>query len=307
MRVIEHVARRWHGMHDHRIFISLHPPYLFGRQAAHQRFRHEYTRDDVPVVIERAEEMRAAADRLGVLILTHVFRDSIAWGAGYLGERFWKVLGRDVLLAHANGLSPSEVELVARSGAAVVCAPSTGENVWYGVCPVQALLRRGVRVAISTDGNAPRFSMDLWKDIYRALFLQFMDRGDMGAIPAGRALRMVTVEAAQCLGLDHLIGSLEPGKLADVVAVDLRAPHLTPRIAVPNLLAYYAEGHDVSTVIVGGRILMRDRQVLTVDAAAVVERGQAEAEAAFRRVGVEHYLRFDDAYWTGWTHPDEPA
>jgi hypothetical protein len=72
-------------------------------------------------------------------------------------------------------------------------------------------------------------------------------------------------------------------------------------------LAYYAEGHDVSTVIVGGRILMRDRQVLTVDAAAVVERGQAEAEAAFRRVGVEHYLRFDDAYWTGWTHPDEPA
>jgi cytosine/adenosine deaminase-related metal-dependent hydrolase len=305
MRVIEHVAHDWHNTHGHRIFVSLHPPYIFGRQASHRSFHYEYSKTDVPIVLERAEEMRGAADRMGILILTHVFRDSIAWGAQHLGAGFWKTLGRDVLLAHANGLAPAEVELVARSGAAVVCAPSTGENVWYGVCPVQALLQKAVRVAISTDGNAPRFSMDLWKDIYRALFLQFMDRGDMGAVPAGRALRMVTIEAAECLGLAHLIGSLEPGKLADVVAVDLRQPHLTPRIAIPNLLAYYAEGHDVSTVVVGGRVLMRDRSVKTVDVAAVVERGQAEAEAAFQRVGVEHYVRFDDTYWNGWTHPDE--
>jgi cytosine/adenosine deaminase-related metal-dependent hydrolase len=303
--VAEDVAHRWHRAHGGRIFVSLHPPYLFGRQAAHQRFQFGYAPEHVPVVLERAEEMRAAADRLGVIILTHVFKGSVEWGARQFGERFWSVLGRDVLLAHANGLSDAEVDLVARSGCAVVCAPSTGENVWYGVCPVQALLRLGVRVAISTDGNAPRFSMDLWKDIYRALFLQFMHHGDMGAIPAGRALRMVTIEAARCIGLDHLIGSLEPGKQADLIAVDLRQPHLTPRMAIPNLLAYYVEGHDVSTVIVGGRILMRDRRVLTVDPETVVARGQAEAEAAFRRVSVDAFMRFDDTYWTGWTHPQE--
>jgi cytosine/adenosine deaminase-related metal-dependent hydrolase len=303
LRVAEQVVRQWHKRHDERVFVSLHPPYLFGRLAAHPRMKHDYTAADGRVVLAHAEEMREAADRLGVVILTHAFRGCLDWASRHFGDRVYALLRPDVLLAHANGLTDSEVDLIARSGCAVVCAPSTGENVWYGVCPVQALLRRGVRVAISTDGNAPRFSMDLWKDIYRAMFHQFMAHGDMGALPAGRALRMVTIEAAGVIGLDHLIGSLEPGKQADVIAVDLRQPHLTPRVAVPNLLAYYVEGHDVSTVVVGGRVLMRDRVVLTVDPGAVVERAQLEAAAAFQRVGVDEFLRFDDAYWNGWAHP----
>jgi len=302
IEVTEDVIHRWHG-HDDRIFVSLHPPYLFGRQAAHARFRYDYTGAEAPLMLERAEEMRDLADRHGVIILTHVFRGSLLWGLQHFGQRFWHILKPDVLLAHANGLSTDEVDLVAQSGCAVACAPSTGENVWYGVCPVTALASRGVRVAISTDGNAPRFSMDLWKDIYRAMLLQWMANGDMGALPAGRALRMVTIEAARAIGLGHLVGSLETGKQADIVAVDLRKPHLTPRVAIPNLLAYYVVGHDVDTVIVGGRVLMRDGQVLSVDPAAVVERGQAEAEAAFRRRSIDEYLTFDLTYWEAASYP----
>lgn len=302
--VAAELVRRWHGTHEGRMRVSLHPPYLFGRHAKHSRFRYDYKPEDTKVVIDRAVEMRALADQLGVSIITHVFRDSIAWGYEHMGKSMFGVLKPDVLLAHSNGLSAHEVELVGQSGAAVVWAPSTGENAWYGLCPVPALLARGVRVAICTDGNAPRFSMDLWKDMYRAILTQAIEKHDMGALAAGRVLRMVTIEAARALGVGREVGSLEAGKLADVITVDLRAPHLTPRIAIPNLLAFYVQGHDVSSVIVGGRLLMHDRKVLTVSPDAVIERGQAEAEAAFRRHPVDEFMKWDDVYWNAAMWPE---
>jgi cytosine/adenosine deaminase-related metal-dependent hydrolase len=257
-------------------------------------------------MLAHALEMREVANELGVRILTHVFRGSLQWAAKNFGSAIQTILGTDVMLAHANGLTADEVDIVARSGCSVICAPSTEENVMYGVCPVTSLIERGVPVAICSDGNAPRYSMDLWKDLYRCMFHQWVSNSDLDVLPAGRALRMVTIEAARVIGLDNEIGSLEEGKCADIIAVDLSQPHLTPQVALPNLLAYYVGGHDVDTVIVGGRVIMRERTIETADVKEVVKRARVEAAAAFARVPVNDYLVFDQTYWNGSRYPRTP-
>src|SRR5690606_21073555 len=97
---------------------------------------------------------------------------------------------------------------------------------------------------------------DLFKDLYRALFLAWVGHGHQQIFPVGKALRMVTAEAAQVIGMGDLIGSLEVGKLADVILIDLDRPHLVPSDHLPNLVAYYVNGNDVDTTIVNGKVLM---------------------------------------------------
>ncbi|MGH2360813.1 MAG: amidohydrolase family protein [bacterium] len=168
MQVTADVITRWHRTHGDRIRVCVHPPYLLGRFAKHPRFPHAYGPEDTPKMIDGAEQMRAFADRWHVLIHTHAFRGSLDWGFKHLGDRFWTILAKDVLLAHANGLSAEEVGLAARSGCAVVWVPTTDENIHYGVCPVVDLLAAGVRVAIATDGSAPYMNLNLWKELHRA-------------------------------------------------------------------------------------------------------------------------------------------
>ncbi len=307
MQVTTDVISRWHRTHNDRIRVCVHPPYLLGRFAPHPRFPHEYHPEDTPQMIRHAEEMREFAGRRQVMIHTHAFRGSLAWGFKTLGDRFWQIIGPDVLLAHANGLTAQEVELAARSGCAVVWVPTTDENINYGVCPVVDLLEAGVRVAIATDGSAPYMNLNVWKELHRAMFLQRMDRRDPAVLPVGKVLRMVTIEAAQVIGWDREIGSLEPGKKADLITIDLEQPHLTPRAHIPQLLGYYAEGADVANVIVDGRPLMRDRNVLTVDVKAVVARAQAEADAAFARVDVTAYQQIPRGFWRAAVYPKDAA
>ncbi|MGH2374601.1 MAG: amidohydrolase family protein [bacterium] len=297
MDVSADVVRRWHRTHNDRIRVCVHPPYLLGRFAQHPKFPHTYRLEDTRAMVRSAEDMRAFADRWKVMIHTHAFRGSLAWGAQTLGAALDDILKPDVLLAHANGLSPDEVALAARCGCAVVWVPTTHENILYGVCPVIDLLAAGVRVAIATDGSAPYMSLDLWKELPRAMMLQRMDKKDPAALPVGTALRMVTADAARAIGWGAEIGSLEPGKKADIITVDLEQPHLVPRTHIPQLLGYYAQGADVANVIVDGRILMRDRRVLTIDSAGVLEWAQAEADGAFARVDISEYLVTPREFW----------
>jgi cytosine/adenosine deaminase-related metal-dependent hydrolase len=303
MDVAADVVKRWHRTQNDRVRVCVHPPYLLGRFAEHPRVRYTYRPEDTPVLMSKAEEMRAFADRWDVLIHTHAFRGSLAWGFAAFGNRLYDIVGPDVVFAHANGLTDDEVALVAQSGAAVTCVATTDENVHYGLCPVIELLAAGVRVGIATDGSAPNMNLDLWKDIHRTMLVHRIARKDPTVLPVGKALRMVTIEAAQAIGWDREIGSLEPGKKADVITVDLRQPHLAPRVHIPQLLGYYAEGADVVNVIADGRVLMRDRTVLSVDLEETVAWAEREAEAAFRRVDVSEYLKLPTGYWRSHRSP----
>ncbi|MGC8839366.1 MAG: amidohydrolase family protein, partial [Anaerolineae bacterium] len=297
------VVQQWHGAAEGRIQVALHIPYLFGRQAAHPRFPFTYCGDHVPLMVERAEEARDLADRYGLLLHSHAFRGSIAFGLEHFGEeRVRRLLRPPTVLAHCNGLAPQEVQVLGEEKVGIAVVPFTHENLWYGPCPVVELLRAGAVVAIATDGTAPYTSYDLLKEVPRAMWAQWSRLGDQRALPPGKALRMVTVDAARALGLDAHIGSLEPGKRADFILINGARPHLTPLVAVPRLLAFYATGHDVDTVVVDGRVLLREGKVQSVDEEEVLAMAREAAARACARFDLAPYLETGRDFWRGWRY-----
>jgi len=297
------VIQRWHGGAEGRVQVAFHVPYLFGRQASHPRFPFTYSAEHVPLMVERAEEARDLADRYGLLLHSHAFRGSIAFGLEHFGEeRVRWLLRPPAVLAHCNGLAPEEVQVLGEEEVGIAVVPFTHENLWYGPCPVVELLQAGAVVAIATDGTAPYTSYDLLKEVPRAVWAQWSRLGDQRALPPGKALRMVTIDAARALGLGDQIGSLEPGKKADLILLNGARPHLTPLVAVPRLLAFYATGHDVDTVVVDGRVLMQGGKVKSVDEEEVVARAQEAAARAFARFDPAPYLEMGRDFWRGWRY-----
>jgi len=193
------------------------------------------------------------------------------------------LLGPDVHLQHCVGLSLQEVDILAETGTHMTHSPG-------GRAPVLAMLSKGVNVAITTDGAAPRQTFDLLQAARQAQFAHQLLNNDAYLLPVGRLFEMITIDAAKALGLDNEIGSLEPGKKADVAIVNLRQPHLVPNWMVVHRLIYEAVGQDVETVIVDGKILMRDGKVLTVDVEAALDEGERQARALVERAGLESHL-----------------
>jgi cytosine/adenosine deaminase-related metal-dependent hydrolase len=265
----------------------------------HQRFPYVYDDErDAPVILKNAREAREIADAEGVQIHTHVFRGDLEFAERFYGrETVLDILGPDVVLDHVNNISASEVALIAASQANVVTVTFVGETVGYGACPVIELLEAGANVAMATDGSAPYFSLDLWKEPSRTMFTHRIRLGDMAVLPPGKALRMVTIDAAKVLNLEHEIGSLEVGKKADVIVVDLRRPHLTPHASIPSLLAYYANGNDVETTIIDGKIVMENRVVKTVDEQEMLRLAMEEQRRAAERIDISNYTDLDDTFW----------
>lgn len=200
----------------------------------------------------------------------------------------WALLGPDVHLQHCLAISPEEVRILADTGTHVGHAPGPGQV--RGRCPVPELLEAGVNVAITTDGTSPKTSFDLFQTARKAQLVHQMMSRDMYLLPAGKLLEMITVDAAKVLGWDDELGSLEPGKRADVAIVNLRQPHLVPNWMVVHRLVFEAVGQDVETVIVDGRVLMENRRVLTVDEDAALEEGEREARALVERAGLQAHL-----------------
>jgi 5-methylthioadenosine/S-adenosylhomocysteine deaminase len=301
MRNCAQLITDWHGAGDGRIDVALHVPYLFGRQAKHPRIPFEYDIPrHVPVMIEQAEEVRDLADSHNVLLHTHAFRGSIDFGFAHFGaERMERLLRRPLVLAHSNGFAQSEIDAIGAAQVGIAVVPFTHENPLYGACPIIELVRAGAVVSIATDGTAPHTNYDLFKEIPRAINMQWMRFNDQSVLPVGKALRMVTIDAARALGVDDRIGSLEVGKQADVILIDMDQPHLVPDAHVPRLLALYVTGHDVDTVMVGGRLLMQGRKLLHVDQAEILEDARAQAAAAFARHNVDAHLETDEAFWSG--------
>ena len=279
---------------------ALHPPYIMGRFTERETLSHDYTAADADVMIEKADEFRELADRHGVQIHTHLFRGSVRFGLRHFGEaRVHKLLGPDVVIEHGNGLAEDEVAVIGETRSNVATAPSTAENVLDGYAPVVELLDAGANVTIATDGSAPRFSFDLWKDISRGMWNQWNAHGSQEVLPPGKALRMVTIDAARALNWDDEIGSLEVGKRADIALVNLNQPHLTPQTHIPNLLALYATGKDVDTVLIDGEIKLRRGRPVGVDLDGILEQARHEAARVSERVDLARFLAMNREYWRG--------
>lgn len=179
------------------------------------------------------------------------------------------LLGPRSVLAHGVHLTDDEIARLAAAGATVVHCPASNLKLASGVARVPDLLAAGVNVAIGTDGAATSNDLDMFVALRLSALLHKGVGGDPTAVPAHRALRMATIDGARALGLEDHLGSLQVGKLADVVAVDLDAPHLQPVFDPAAALVYAAGRGDVTDVWVGGEAVVRDRRPTRVDRRAV--------------------------------------
>jgi len=302
------VIARWHGAAGGRLQVAIAPPYLLGRHVMHRRNTHRLPdAGDAPAILAHARAMRAIADETGVIIQTHMFAGSVAYALHHFGAaEVARLLGDgDVLVCHANGLAEDEVRVLGAQRCGIATVAQTHENLWYGVAPIPALVRAGCAVAIATDGAAPYTSLDLWREPPRAAWNQWLATGSQGVMPPETLLRMVTIDAARALRMADRIGSLAPGKDADLIVVDLDAPHLGPIADLAQSLAFYAGAADVRDVVAKGKILLRERVPLLVDAGAIMARARDEAARALARSDLAPYRRGGTARWRG--APDWPG
>ena len=207
------------------------------------------------------------------------------------------LLGPDVHLQHCTGLSFDEMLLLAKSGTHVSCSP--WNEYALEQTPVIELLELGVTVAIGTDGSAPNSLFDLFAAMRKMQTIQQIARSDFYCLPSAKLIEMVTIDAAKCIGWDDELGSLEIGKKADVITVDMKQPHLAPLNSdffIDNLV-HFATGSDVRDVIVDGHILMRGRRVRTVDEEAVIEASTQESLDTIRRANLKASTKTGKKAW----------
>lgn len=163
------------------------------------------------------------------------------------------LLGPNLIAVHAVHLAPSEIELLARHRCSVAHCPTSNMKLASGIAPVAPLLAAGVPVALGTDGAASNNRLDLFQEMRQASLLAKVSTGDASAVPAHRALRMATLDGAEALGLGHLIGSLVPGKSADLCAVAIQSPETRPCYDPASHLLYVTGREHVTDVWVAGQ------------------------------------------------------
>ena len=150
---------------------------------------------------------------------------------------------------------------------------------------------------LGSDGSAPDRSYDMFRHMFQATRYHRFYFRDPNVLPAGKVLEMATIDAAKALGMEKEIGSLEAGKKADVILLDWFKPHMVPMNMPVYRVVYFAEGTDVATVIVDGKVLMRDRKVLTVNEEQILTRAQQQADLAIKRSGLESLTAMPAGFW----------
>jgi 5-methylthioadenosine/S-adenosylhomocysteine deaminase len=227
----------------------------------------------LPVIIHLAEtedEVKTAADKYH--LTPTAFLDSIG---------FW---GPRTIAAHAVHVTPEDIVILARHHVGVSHNPESNMKLASGTAPVTAMRAAGVTVGLGTDGAASNNDLDMFEAMRQAAFLHKLATKDPRAIPAPVAIEMATIDGARVLGMEKSIGSLEAGKLADLIVVSMASARQTPMYDAQSHIVYVTRGDDVKTTIVNGKILMRDRKVLTLDEASVL--ADARAYAAKVRAAV---------------------
>ena len=184
---------------------------------------------------------------------------------------------------HMTALNAADIELLVASGAHVIHCPRSNMKLAAGRCPVIRLLDAGVNVALGTDGAASNNNLDLWGEMRAASLLARLGDGDASVLPAAQVMAMATINAATALGLDTDIGSIEVGKLADLIAIDIMQPETQPLYEPISQLIYATHAFQVTHSWVAGRCLMRARQLTSIDLDAVMARAHCHAQVFAQR------------------------
>jgi 5-methylthioadenosine/S-adenosylhomocysteine deaminase len=180
---------------------------------------------------------------------------------------FW---GPRTLAAHGVWVDDADIAILKRRNVAVSHNPESNMKLASGTAPVVKYLKEGVALGLGTDGAASNNDLDMFEAMRQASFLAKHAAHDPTVVPARTALDLATRGGARALGMEQVIGSLEPGRRADLITVSVAAARQTPLYDPVSHLVYTTRGDDVRTTIVNGKVLMRDRKVRTLDRAAVI-------------------------------------
>ncbi len=181
------------------------------------------------------------------------------------------VLGPDVVAAHCIWIDSADIALLAKSHTGCVHNPSSNMMLASGVAPVPAMLAGGVAVGLGTDGPAgSNNALDMMEEMDLAAKLQKISRMDPQALTARQAVEMATIGGARALHMENEIGTLEPGMKADLIVINLNAPNAVPMYDIYSQIVYALKASDVQDTIIGGRIVMRDGRVLSLDESQII-------------------------------------
>jgi 5-methylthioadenosine/S-adenosylhomocysteine deaminase len=213
----------------------------------------------VPIVIHFAEtedELKIARDQYQMT--PTAFLDSIG------------LLGPTTIGAHGIWVNDADIAILKRTGTGVAHNPESNMKLASGAAPVTKYLAAGVKLGLGTDGAASNNDLDMFEAMRQASFLAKLSTHDPTAVKAQDALDMATLGGARVIGMEQLLGSLETGKRADLITVSTRSTRQTPMYDPVSHLVYVTRGDDVRNTVVNGKILMRERRLLTLDREAVI-------------------------------------
>ena len=266
----------WHGKAGGRIRCCFAP-----------RFAVSCTRELLSEVAKLARER-------GVMIHTHASENKsecemVERETGMRNVAYLYSLGitdKHVVLAHCIHLDEDELKTLVRTKTNVAHCPSSNLKLGSGIAPVAGMLERGISVSLGADGAPCNNRLDMFTELRTAALLQKALHGPE-VVPAKRVLRMATIDGARALGLADEIGSLEVGKRADVIIVDLNGLHSAPETDVISSLVYSAQAADVSATIIDGHVVMKNRALTTLNEVDVIAEANREAKALSERAAVK--------------------
>jgi 5-methylthioadenosine/S-adenosylhomocysteine deaminase len=257
MAYMEKFASKWKGHPLITAAIAPHAPYTVSTE--HLKQAHSFSeRFDVPLVIHVAEdqaETKTIQERYGSSSVAYLDR------IGLLDKR--------VIAAHMVWPTSDDIATLAKRSVGVGHCPQSNMKIAAGAAPVPQMLKAGVAVGLGTDGAASNNDLSLWEEMDTAAKLHKLTSKDPTVINARQALEMATIGGARAIHQERDIGSLEAGKRADLIIVDMTSEHQTPLYNVYSQLVYATKASDVETVLINGKIVMQSRRVLTIDEPAV--------------------------------------
>lgn len=247
--------------------------------------------DSGPEIRRMSRAIRDLQARTGTLLT----QDGHRGGTIALAHQL-DLLSPRAALGHSVDLLAADFAALHDSGASIIHNPSAIMSI-IGRCPVPELIEAGITVCLGSDAGAPDRGFDMFRHMAQALHYHRRHFRDPAVLPDGKVLELCTIDAARALGLQDQIGSLETGKLADIILIDGRQPHLWPPVMAINRITHFASAADVDTVIVDGRILMEGREIPHLDLGAILDVAEAEAIRVFAKSGHADHRRESDSIW----------
>ena len=272
----EKFLQRWKGDPLIHAGIAAHSPYTCSAETL-KKVAALARRYSAPILIHVSETKRERDESLAKKSLTPIaYLDSLGF------------LGPDVIAAHCVWFDDKDIKLAVQRGVGCVHNPSSNMMLASGIAPVVEMLRAGMRLGLGTDGPAgSNNDLDMMEEIDLAAQLRKVTRLDPRALSAEQALEMATIGGARALHLEKEIGSLEAGKKADLILLRTDAPHAVPMYEVVSQVAYALKASDVETVIIGGRIVMLNGRLSTLNEHEIVAKAREYAEKVKRSLAPE--------------------